>query len=510
MYKVLFADDEPIALSGIAMLTDWESSGFEICGLCSNGEEALAAVESCRPDLIITDIRMPGLDGLELIGRIKQELEPEYDPVFIIMSGYSDFQYARSALRCGVKHYLLKPVLDTDWDPVFVDIQKELQAKQMEREGGSRLLKCALNRLLRGDAPEPDEEAAWLMAHLDRKSAEWRYIHIDGESEQAAAAISRMKLSYPRAIVLNGGHGQAGLAVDDSLDAMEIARSLCRELLRAGTQPRVSVGPPVPSLRELPVSYSGAVEEAAYHFFHAKQEPVEHENGKRSSLSYSLKAMKMVELLLASAEKLQAEETGALVSRLFQLFREELTAPEVVQTLCAHIVLRTTEVLRELKAGAESRIESRHILPAAPKCMPGLEQSLRSYMAEYMERLRSHKESVSSHPLQAVKRYVSDNYKKPLTIKEIGARFYMNPVYLGNAFSNKFGIGIIEYIHDLRIQEAKRLLRDSDQTVCSIAEEVGYVHYNHFLMEFRKREPEKPNVYRQQARDRNEGRHEHA
>lgn len=503
MYKVLFVDDEPLALEGIAMLADWSKLGFEICGLCSNGEEALAAVESSRPDLVMTDIRMPGLDGLELIDRVKQGLGPDSAPIFIIMSGYTDFEYARSALRYGVKHYLLKPVLDTEWAPVKADILGELQAKRREKErklwSESRQLEAVLARILRGNAPELDVEAAALLERLDRESKGWRYIHIEGETEAAEAAVSRMKLPFPKALMLDGPHGQAGLVAELSLDAADITRSLGRELAGSGAGAGISIGPPVRSLRELPVSYSGALEAAAHYFFQTVHEPAESGSMARFGVSYSLKAMETVEHLLASSEKLQEDETGVLIGRLFQMFREEKTAPPIIQTLCMHIVLKTAETLRELRSEPEPGTEFRDFLRTAPKSVSELEHSLRVYLADYMNRLRCHNESVCGHPLKAVERYIRDNFRKPLTIKEIGARFFLNPVYLGNAFSNKFGIGIIEYIHDLRIQEAKRLLRESNQTVSSIAEQVGYVQYNHFLTEFRKRVPEKPNAYRQKT-----------
>lgn len=504
MYKVLFADDEPIALEGMATFTDWGKLGFEICGLCSNGEEALAAIGSSRPDLIITDIRMPGLDGLGLISRIKQELESDYDPVFIIMSGYGDFEFARSALRYGVKHYLLKPVLDTDWDPVMEDILEKLHAKRKVKEckswSQSRLLEAVLTRTLRGGVQEMDEEVAARLERLDQQSKGWRYIHIGQGMGGVAEAVSRMKLPYPKVMVLDWSDGQAGLVVELSLDVMGIARNLCQELVDPEAGTRVSVGPPVRSLRELPVSYSGAVEAAIHQFYHVGQGPVEYGSGTRSDLSYDMKAMKTVEQLLAAAEKLQEEETGVLISQLFQLFRDDKTAPEVIRTLSVHMAMKTIAALRELGAESEQWTKFRDFLRTAPRSMSELEQSLRAYMADYMNRLRCHKESVCGHPLQAVERYIRDNYRKPMTIKEIGVRFFLNPVYLGSAFSNKYGIGIIEYIHDLRILEAKRLLRESDQTVCSIAEVIGYTQYNHFLIEFGKRVSEKPSAYRQKTR----------
>lgn len=502
MYKVLLADDEPIALAGISMLADWSELGFEICGMCSNGEEALAAAESWQPDLIITDIRMPGLDGLELIERIRQKQAPGYDPIFIIMSGYSDFQYARTALQFGVKHYLLKPVLEVDWEPVQADILQELERKRLKREhkqwSQSRLLEAALTFKLREDTAmtAQEEELSRQLDLLDQEAEGWQYIHVEGGTGEALAALRRLKLAYPEVIVLSRFPGVTGLAVKLSSHVMELARCLWEELSGSETEVRLSVGPPVKSLRDLSLSYSGAMEAAYRHFLAAGQGPIAYTSGAPAKLSYNLKAMTTVEQLLAAAEKLQEAETGDRISSLFTLFREELTAPEVIQTVCLYIVFKTLDSLREMGDEPELHTLCGSFLAVMPKNLPVLEETLREYMADYIKRLRSHRDAVSGHPLQAVKRYIDDNYKKPLTIKDIGARFFHNPVYLGNAFSHKYGIGILEYMHDLRIEEAKRLLLHTSQTVRSIAEEVGYVQYNHFLTEFGKRSYEKPNVYR--------------
>ena len=124
-----------------------------------------------------------------------------------------------------------------------------------------------------------------------------------------------------------------------------------------------------------------------------------------------------------------------------------------------------------------------------------------NYLTEYMRKLRERRASSSGHPLFEIERYIQENYKSSLTIKEIGKRFYMNPVYLGHAFVKKYGVGIIEYIHDLRISEARKMLLESSATIRSIAEGVGYAHYHHFLREFEKRVMEKPVEYREAAYD---------
>ena len=106
MYSVLLVDDERIILEGISAIMDWESCGTKLIGTARNGLDAKEIAEREQPDIIITDIRMPGMDGLQLVEAVK-EIHP--DTEFIMLSGFGDFEYARTAMRYGVKHYLTKP-----------------------------------------------------------------------------------------------------------------------------------------------------------------------------------------------------------------------------------------------------------------------------------------------------------------------------------------------------------------------------------------------------------------
>ena len=108
MIRVIIADDEKLICRLVQALADWDSLGMEVAGTAENGLEALQLVEALEPDILITDIRMPGCDGLELIRRAK-ELRPRNLKLWII-SGYAHFEYAQSAIQFGVGNYLLKPI----------------------------------------------------------------------------------------------------------------------------------------------------------------------------------------------------------------------------------------------------------------------------------------------------------------------------------------------------------------------------------------------------------------
>lgn len=108
MLKIVIADDEPFFLEGLKVLIDWKSQGYEIIGFANNGEEALEKILTLKPDVVLTDLRMPEIEGLEIIRKCVKELRLKTK--FIVISGYDDFSYAQKAMKYGVNHYILKPI----------------------------------------------------------------------------------------------------------------------------------------------------------------------------------------------------------------------------------------------------------------------------------------------------------------------------------------------------------------------------------------------------------------
>ncbi|WNQ09514.1 response regulator transcription factor [Paenibacillus aurantius] len=130
MYKVLLVDDERIILEGISSMVDWASYGTELAGTARNGIEAMKRISEAPPDIVISDIRMPGMDGLELVERVHADY-PEIR--FILLSGFGEFDYASRAMQFGVKHYLLKPTNEEKIGSTLAEVTGELdQERQKE------------------------------------------------------------------------------------------------------------------------------------------------------------------------------------------------------------------------------------------------------------------------------------------------------------------------------------------------------------------------------------------
>ena len=130
MYKVLIVDDEPFVREGLKLIINWEQYGFIICGEASDGDEALKLMKELSPDLVITDIKMPEMDGLEFIEMAKDILG--LNTKFIILSGYNEFKFAQRAIKYNVIYYLLKPIEEDELIIILKKVYNNLKAKELE------------------------------------------------------------------------------------------------------------------------------------------------------------------------------------------------------------------------------------------------------------------------------------------------------------------------------------------------------------------------------------------
>ena len=178
MYKVLLVDDEPFAIEGLQLLIDWRKFGFEINGVCANGEEAVEAIRMSKPDLVVTDIHMPAMNGLELIEEARRLGHDS--TMFVITSGYSDFNYARQAIRLGVSNYLTKPVDTVEADEMLERLAQELKEKQqretVREQAKVQETRHVLAALVTGQEVEDAEQMAHDIAHLYEQAQKWTYV----------------------------------------------------------------------------------------------------------------------------------------------------------------------------------------------------------------------------------------------------------------------------------------------------------------------------------------------
>ena len=148
MIKVVLVEDEDLVRREIALTTPWSEMGCTLIGEASNGLEGLELIEKTRPHLVITDIRMPGLDGLAMLEELEKKMGTG-QPYTILLTGHSDFEYARKGIRLGVKDYLLKPIDDSEFHRILSKASRELEEIRDSREKGQQLIDSEENTIAR-------------------------------------------------------------------------------------------------------------------------------------------------------------------------------------------------------------------------------------------------------------------------------------------------------------------------------------------------------------------------
>ncbi|WP_340025741.1 response regulator [Paenibacillus sp. FSL K6-1096] len=508
-YKVLLIDDEPSALEGMEMWIDWQELGFELCGTCGNGREGLKLMKQLQPDLVITDINMPLMNGLEMIGEWRQE---SIHPVkFVILSGYSEFEYARTAISYGINHYLLKPVFPEEAAEELREIHQELEQETNRRlihETASGEEAATLIRsLLYGKKEDPElidlletlpgfrETAAWNICLI--QTVPELYAEVRGRTASLLAGHQAAVAIDLEAGILGIAYGiKAGSGEDSRIS--EVLQTLLQEY--GGSRMHIAVGAPEGSLLSIEESYNSA-KETLLHFFYAPESAgiLSYSGVKGQPFRYHYDHIGLMDALLDAVNLLDAGGYRKALEEAERSFREQQVAPEVVRKLVIHLLYRIFALAPGADPSGGEQGAPSGIAPEIQQAMTplsGLLSRLLSCGERAIELLVREQNQKSHGIIREINQYIGEHYHESLSIQKLAEVFFLHPVYLGQLLIKKNGRTFNEQLHHLRIQAAAVLLRESRLKLSEIAERVGYVNYGQFLKRFEKEMHMGPNEYR--------------
>ncbi|MBW7476313.1 response regulator [Paenibacillus oenotherae] len=523
MLSVFLADDEPAILRGLPMLVDWKQLGLQIVGEASNGDDLLQAIMEYDPDIVITDISMPGIDGIEVLKRLK-ELKKRTKVIFI--SAYRDFSYAKDALSYGAVDYLIKPVdrnkLESVLEQTVTDIQSvsrimasssklrhyEDRHKRLElMDGLSKWLEhkqFPLNpeiiREIRGT--RSDMLFTCMVAEIDHSlhpSGSWR----EGERKLLHYAMQNLteeliKDAADGWILPEGDY--VYLLIRHLPTAMirnlaEHLRDHYRSVLKISVS--MSVGSAVP-LEELRRSCVEAEEGMALKFFlgagslvtpadkpdvpmHRGEDWKQLENQLLREF-YSPHMDRFEELL---EDWLEMVKKAAWGNRAYAL---QLSGSLLIHAIREHAA--DGEETKQAEAELARRLQSQETF-----------HQMSVMIREDLERIRAclyqGNNGRESEQIRQIKAFIEENYRE-VDLETIAARFYINPYYFSVFFKKHTGQNFKQYVTNIRMNLAVKLLVHSDCLLYEIAEQVGYQNARQFSEMFKKNYGLLPNEYRQQ------------
>lgn len=519
MYKVILVDDEMFTRKGLIKLIDWEACGYEIVEEADNGEDALELIKNIQPDVVITDIRMPVLDGLELIRRVS--MESIMSPVFIIISGYDDFNYAQKAVRYGVHDFILKPIDEIEFTETLLTLKDKLQRDQQDRSLQENLLSGAMIERLILENPDNVFVSEWeerlMLREMDGlyyMFAELNDIHLWKEPS-TIPSLPRFKEILQQTLQKMTGGGQPfylhehrnriGFIVPDSIlqsfqgEILIFVESLletlasqydCRIFLYAGCK--------VGRLADIRESYKRAKEALQYKYVHDDKSIVIHDGDTMQVLQYISMEDKLYAQLIEQIEESASEKLTFTIDEIFNHFREKAYAPEAVKMNIHQCVTGVVKIISDMD-GEEGEVATLAMLldwHDLNLSLSELKRIFTTFATESGRYIASLRKDQQNSDIQKIRSYIEAHYHENMNLKLIASQFYINPVYLGQLFKKTYGVYFNDFLQQLRINEAKKLLRQTDLRIYEIAERVGFGNSDYFVTKFEKIENVTPSEYR--------------
>ena len=511
--KVMLVDDEKIITTGLKQLIDWEAEGYEIVKTASNGVEALKYLENETVDLIISDIRMPEMDGLEMIRNIKEKgLSEAY---IILLSGYSDFGFAKQAIKYGVSDYILKPIQEK----VLVDSLRSVAAKKQiiikRQEDTQKLNRLYLEQnlltLLKGK--EDKNATEYVRSHL-KLSVPIHFVHISLDNisqlkELGDDEIQTLKNRLFEASSLFLGEDADHLLSDVYgleetydigfvyCDYMATAHGLSMEDFLLKMQKNIEafhsdlkismlVGKGVSDICKLSNTYSSACALRTLKSFKERKKVYYYEEEVQANPSKVMICKKNLDRLIEAIEQNNAAEIEESVSQFFaemeSVGTDEKTVSMNVNYLLfqlIHLAVEQDETVNqeEVMQFIGENISEQGVVPYG-------KSYLNEFAQEYAEYLIQLRKNSSRGIVQELEREVREHYAENLTLRDLSQKYFLNSSYLGQVFRKKYGQSFKDYLSSYRINMAAKLLLQSDKKISCIAEEVGYHDTDYFITKF--------------------------
>jgi|GEM_PF-795980 len=525
MIKVLLADDEPIILRGLRKLVPWEQMGMTIVGEVEDGAQLASILLSNPPDILVSDIQMPNLSGIEAIKRIR-DLNLKVKVIFI--SAYKEFAYAREAVSCGALGYLVKPIDRRELEETLRNAQAQILKEREDHMIKERLqfweerkrremVEEMLDRLLDGRPvslgqfgrkPGTDREiASFTVAAMEPDqpgsgTGSWRE---DDKSLVVFAVrnvIGEMTSRLPSVMSCfkDGRFFFVFLNMDP--DAVLAFAADVQHKINTYLKLEVSIGigSAVRTAAEVPVSCRQAVDAVRCKFFRGLNRliPWEPVNGDLPS------EKELYEDQQAVIRGLSHLDWEAASIALDQLLRSIERMTYGNRDLAVNVCVTSLFLfVRELKnAGYDlGEWDANPTNVHTDFNRSATYGELRLKMRERLGCLFRHLQNSAGHQdkqlIRKIREYVETRYMDDITLESAASLAYMNPYYFSAFFKKHMGKNFKQYVTEVRMKEAVLLLMQTDLMVYEIAERVGYQNARHFSGVFRKMYGKLPNEYRQ-------------
>lgn len=527
MFNILLVDDEAINAEGLRVLIRHLDLGFDSIELAHNGAEALEKMKLFRPDIIITDIRMPIMDGLQLMQRIRESADNQPQAKIIVLSGYEDFSYAQQAIRYQVHHYLLKPVRQPELYNVLLRMKADLEQEQQLRLLGleERALRRKADELLRDQCFEQilsrklksDDEilnklekcgiatnaGPYLLIafepYLDREAVHHLTHHYEltffglrniAEEICAAEQLAPDCFHFNQHLLL-----LLPLTGSNAAQTAESVRSaLESSIANFDIYLKIRVHAGVSQIFNNAARLVEAYAECCYALRHKLTEPDEKlhwydrlSDRQKSGPLFLVETQQIINAFEIGKRHIISEQLDRVKQEIVRMDRPSIHYIEnVYYNIYLNVYSYYLRKKKNLSAGSDMT-EFSSMLHSA-ESMEDINRHIRQRLGSIFDLIYGSMEENLPLPAKLMGdalQYIEDNFDKDVTLTSMAGELNVSPTYLSKRFKQETGVSFQSYITQKRIEKAKKLLRETQKPVSEIGSTVGYTSEKHFFAVFK-------------------------
>ncbi len=504
MLKVMLVDDKQVIIDGLEQLIDWKSLGYEIAAKTVSVYDAIELAKNQDIDLILTDIRMPEMLGMDMIDRIR-----EVSPLtkFIIVSAYSEFEYAKWAIDSQISGYLLKPIDEDKLMELLVRIRKELTDEEEYRKHS---VEKYIRGLLNGKTVPEDNlvNAAG--------SGDLRYVSIKlnpvQNTDEEGNTLSVVKKVYDIFdgiddkeriyCVIESGIGhievifKCGLTNRDDKEYFVKIRQLIYE---AGISDFVIyMGKRVDNVADIGNSKLSVGFLTDIAFYEDNKALFLSDDFENVDFSVSISDKNIIEDIIDAINSADMQTIKAVIDRFHEVIVKELVSPDIVSEYINNIIFNILDLFDDRNKELLDVLSRWRILKESFRLTHTLVHNFMLEMAYDCSSMYAElKKNMSYGVVGDIIEYLKKDYSNEnLSLRWIAEKYYLTPAYLGRIFKIKTGVTFNHFLLQIRIKEAKKLLQCSQYKIYEIAKLVGFSDANYFYIKFQESENVSPTVYR--------------
>lgn len=486
--KVLIVDDDYIIIKGLEKLIDWDKLNMEIFAVANDGQEALSILEKTPVDIVITDVNMPQLSGIDFV---KKAREVQMDFQLIIISGYQNFDYAKSGMDLGAVNYLLKPIDKVELERTLEEVAARIVALNHENELINMNYKVNLRNWLNQSGLSMES-----VSRLELLRDDYIFFVVDigsVEANKQAEVVNRIQSSYDYILIHRIDQFLLLLTLEEQqkADVEAILPDSSHIELIDNASSLVEVKRIYQQLQNSLLNYK------FYYYDNNKEKMSLQSIVDFLSESYvQTFSQDMIEELSSQIQKIykaidtyQIQDTFMLFEEFISMIRHnKVPVAEVIQYFQSIVIYYSTknqvddlelyEVIHQLAddTGFQEKISIVRKIIAAART--------------------TQREKVYSPAVQDILSHVEDSYDEDISLKQLSEDLHINVMYLGQLFKKEVGMSLSKYLNNYRIEQAKKLLTETNLAVAEIGFKVGYQNQAYFYRVFKSSENKSPKEYR--------------